>query len=150
MLALVGVLIAMAGAGRASPVDMCSAFMLAASGVWGGDDAYVTEKGEFWLRRLRVDPQSSRMREWRYRVTLSAATRTELSELVLRHHILGLRDKKRRWIPDEPRVLVGVYPCGKERTSIERSPMDRDIAFAVVRDWFMRQIASAEALPPTL
>ena len=135
-------------ASAASPPGVCSAFLLGASGVWGGDDAYVTDSGEFWLRRLKIESEPPRMREWRYRLALSSAAPSELTQLVSRHREVHLKDTK-LGPPDTPRVLLGITVCGKELVSIERSPHDRDPRFGEVHRWFLWQSAAAQETSPT-
>ena len=142
-----GLVVGLAAAGAAPPPALCSAFLLGSSGVWGGDDTYVTETGDFWLRRLQVDPATSRMRERRHRLALSSSARSELSDLVARYRVAGLKSSK-RGPPDTPRVLLGVTPCGKRLASVERSPNDRDPRFEPLYAWFKRQSVEAERMPP--
>src|SRR5262245_55224689 len=118
--------------------------MRGASGVWGGDDQFVTESGEFWLRRWRRDPEHRRLMEKRYRLALPSEAREQLARAVVSSEFFRLRNPKRKWIPDEPRVLIGVFRCGSGWASIERSPFDTERRFRIVYDWFQAQTRAAE------
>jgi hypothetical protein len=131
-----------------TPTPVCSAFMLGISGVWGGEDAFLTESGALFLRSVRLDPQTSRMHERRYKAQVSVAARSELAHLVERHRFMRLRNSKREWIPDEPLVLLGVSLCRNGSVALERSPRYHESRFAAVRWWFMEQIQAAESSTP--
>lgn len=152
MLLLIAALLNMADAGpSAGPpaaTHVCSAFMLSADGVWGGDDAFVTESGEFWLRRLTQDSEAKRMREQRYRLELASAERRELDDLVARSKFTRLRSSRRRPIPDEPTVMIGVIPCGHSVTSIKQYVADAQPGFRSVMSWFRERIRAAEGVAP--
>jgi hypothetical protein len=146
VLLLLGVVVALAAPTTTTSPPVCSAFLLGVSGVWGGANAYVTESGEFWVRRVTIHPEVPRMRERRYALELSAAERGEVADLVSRHRVARLKSSK-PGAPDTPRVLLGVTPCGKPSTAVERSPYDRDIGFIAIHEWFVRQVALAEGTP---
>jgi hypothetical protein len=122
--------------------------MLSGDGVWGGDDEFVTESGEFWLRRLTQDSEAKRMREQRYRLELASPERRELDDLVARSKFMRLRSDTRGPIPDEPAVVIGVIPCGHGVTSIKQYVADAQPGFRSIIAWFRERIRAAEHLAP--
>jgi hypothetical protein len=102
-------------AGPAAKHAACSAFVLGADGVWGGDDAFMTDSSEFWLRRLTTDSQARRMRERRYRLMVTPVTRVDLDQVLASSRFSELRSSKRREVPDEPKAIIGYRPAIRRR-----------------------------------